>query len=216
MKIIKGIIFDLDGTLIDSRKDLVSSVNLTRKGYKLENLDFETIVSFIGNGTRKLVERSFKNTDVNIDEAFSIYKNHYSEHLVDETFCYPGVKELLEKAKSLSIKMAVVTNKHEEATCKILKILKIECYFDIILGADSMDFHKPSPEPLLYVAKKWNLKTDEMIMVGDHWTDIAAARNAGMKSVFVNFGFGKLEEDKKPDFFVDHPEEILNVSRTSQ
>ena len=214
MKNIKGIIFDLDGTLIDSRKDLVTSVNLTRKGYNLEELDFVTIVSFIGNGTRKLVERSFENTNVNIDEAFSIYKNHYSEHLADETFCYPGVKELLEKAKKLSIKTAVVTNKHEEATRKILKILKIDCYFDIILGADSMDFHKPSPEPLLYVAKKWKLKQEEVIMVGDHWTDIAAARNAGIKSVFVNFGFGNFK-DEKPDFFVDHPEEILNVSRAS-
>jgi len=208
MKNIKGIIFDLDGTLIDSRKDLVTSVNLTRKGYNLEELDFVTIVYFIGNGTRKLVERSFENTNVNIDEAFSIYKNHYSEHLADETFCYPGVKELLEKAKNLSIKTAVVTNKHEEATRKILKILKIDCYFDIILGADSMDFHKPSPEPLLYVAKKWKLKQDEVIMVGDHWTDIAAARNAGMKSVFVNFGFGNFM-DEKPDFFVEHPKGIL-------
>ncbi len=210
MKNIKGIIFDLDGTLIDSRKDLVSSVNLTRKDYNLKKLDFVTIVSFIGNGTRKLVERSFKNTDINIDEAFSIYKNHYSQHLVDETFCYPGVKNLLEKIKNLSIKTAVVTNKHEEATHKILKFLKIDCYFDIMLGADSMDFHKPSPKPLLYVAKKWNLKQDEVIMIGDHWTDIAAARNAGMKSVFVNFGFGKFN-DEIPDFTIEHPKEILEL-----
>jgi phosphoglycolate phosphatase len=210
MKNIKGFIFDLDGTLIDSRKDLVTSVNLTRKNYNLEKLDFQTVVSFIGNGTRKLVERSFEKTKVDIDAAFSIYKNYYSQHLADETFCYPGVKELLEKTKNLSIKTAVVTNKHEEATQKILKFLKIDHYFDIILGADSLDFHKPSPEPLLYVAKKWKLKPEELIMVGDHWTDMAAARNAGIKSVYVNFGFGDFR-DEKPDFFADKPEEILEL-----
>jgi len=210
MKKIKGLIFDLDGTLIDSRKDLGTSVNLTRKDYNLEELDYETIVSFIGNGTRKLVERSFKKTNVDIDKALSIYKNHYSEHLADETYCYSGVKELLQKLKNFSVKCSIVTNKHEEATRDILKILKINSFFDIILGGDSLPYLKPSPEPVLYVAEKWNLKPEELLMVGDNWTDIAAARNAGIKSVYVNFGFGNLKNEK-PDFVVEGPEEILEL-----
>ncbi len=210
MKKIKGIIFDLDGTLIDSRKDLAISMNLTLKDFNLEKLDFETLVSFIGNGTRKFVERSFKNTKIDINKALSIYKNHYSEHLADETFCYSGVNELLQKLKDFSVKCSIITNKHEEATLDILKILKINSFFDIILGGDSIPYLKPSPEPLLYVAEKWRSKPEELLMVGDNWTDVAAARNAGIKSVYVNFGFGNLKNEK-PDFTVEQPEEILNL-----
>ncbi len=210
MQKIKGIIFDLDGTLIDSRKDLASSVNLTRKDFNLETLDFETIVSFIGNGTPKLVERSFRGTNIDPGNALSIYKNHYSKHLADETYCYAGVIELLKKLQTLSVKCSIITNKHEAATREILKILKIENFFDIILGGDSFDSLKPSPEPLLFVAEKWNLQPEEILMAGDNWTDIAAARNAGMKSVSVEYGFGNLK-DEKPDFKIEHPEDLLKL-----
>ena len=170
----------------------------------------KTIVSFIGNGTKKLVERSFKNTDINIDEALSVYKNHYLEHLADETCCYPGIENLLNQLRKLSVKCSIVTNKHEAATHEILKILKIDGFFDIILGGDSLPYFKPAPEPLLFVAEKWCMKPEEILMVGDTWTDIAAARNADMKSVYVNFGFGDVKGEK-PDFFVDEAEQLLKL-----
>ena len=90
---IKGIIFDLDGTIIDTREDLALAINLMRADYKLPRFTVEKIASYVGNGARKLVERSLFGTGINIDEALEIYKNHYSQHLTDNTYCYDGAIE---------------------------------------------------------------------------------------------------------------------------
>ena len=183
------IIFDLDGTLIDSRQDLTTAVNLTRAYYNLEPLSMETVCSYIGNGTRNLIERSLPE-DIDIDEALPIMKRFYYAHLTDETILYPGVQEGLKKLTATGRKLAVITNKPDEAAKIVLEKLGVDKYFDEIIGGGGGHPLKPEPDALLYFAKKWNADLKESWMVGDHYTDLESGTRAGMKCCWASYGFG--------------------------
>ena len=184
------IIFDLDGTLIDSRKDLTKAINLTREYYKLPPLDLDTVCGFIGNGARKLVERSFKGTGVDIDDALPRNKKYYMEHIADETVLYPGVREGLQELVGTGRKLAVITNKPDEAAKLLLEKLDVAKYFDEIMGGGCGHPLKPEPDALLYFAEKWNADVKESWMVGDHYTDLESGTRAGMKCCWASYGFG--------------------------
>jgi phosphoglycolate phosphatase len=184
------IIFDLDGTLIDSRKDLTKAINLTREYYNLPPLDLDTVCGFIGNGARKLVERSFNGTGVDIDDALPRNKNYYMEHVADETVLYPGVREGLQELVATGQKLAVITNKPDEAAKLLLEKLDVAKYFDEIMGGGCGHPLKPEPDALLYFAKKWNADPKESWMVGDHYTDLEAGARAGMQCCWASYGFG--------------------------
>ena len=183
------IIFDLDGTLIDSRKDLTTSVNLTRESYNLPPLSLETVCGFIGNGARKLIERSLPE-NINIDDAMPRMKKNYYEHLTDETKLYPGVLKGLQKLAATGRKLAVITNKPDEAAKIVLKELGIDRYFDEIMGGGCGHPLKPEPDALLYFAAKWNADAGKSWMVGDHYTDLEAGKRAGMQCCWASYGFG--------------------------
>ena len=183
------IIFDLDGTLIDSRQDLTTAVNLTREYYRLAPLPLDTVCGHIGNGARKLIERSLPN-DMNIDEATSIMKKFYYAHLTDETKLYPGVLEGLQKLLASGKKLAVITNKPNEAAKIILEKLGVAEYFDEIIGGGGGHPLKPAPDALLYFADKWNADVKESWMFGDHYTDLESGARAGMKCCWASYGFG--------------------------
>ncbi len=184
------IIFDLDGTLIDSRKDLTKAINLTREYYKLPPLDLDTVCGFIGNGARKLVKRSFKGTGVDIDDALPRNKKYYMEHIADETVLYPGVREGLQELVGTGRKLAVITNKPDEAAKLLLEKLDVAKYFDEIMGGGCGHPLKPEPDALLYFAEKWNADVKESWMVGDHYTDLESGTRAGMKCCWASYGFG--------------------------
>jgi phosphoglycolate phosphatase len=183
------IIFDLDGTLIDSRQDLTTAVNLTRAYYRLEPLSLETVCSYIGNGARKLIERSLPE-DIYIDDAVPIMKRFYYAHFTDETRLYPGVKEGLQKLIDTGRKLAVITNKPNEAAKIVLEKLGVDKYFDEIIGGGGGHPLKPEPDALLYFANKWNANVKESWMVGDHYTDLESGARAGMKCCWASYGFG--------------------------
>ncbi|MCK4983828.1 MAG: HAD-IIIA family hydrolase [Victivallaceae bacterium] len=183
------IIFDLDGTLIDSRQDLTTAVNLTREFYNLPPLSLETVCSYIGNGARKLIERSLPE-NINIEDALPIMKKHYYAHLTDETKLYPGVLEGLQKLVATGRKLAVITNKPDAAAKIVLKELGIAEYFDEIMGGGCGHPLKPEPDALLYFAKKWNADVEKSWMVGDHYTDLESGARAGMKCCWASYGFG--------------------------
>ena len=184
------IIFDLDGTLIDSRKDLTKAVNLTRAVYELSPLSLETVCGFIGNGARKLIERSLRGDNVDIDDALPRMKKFYNEHLTDETELYPGVADGLRKLHIDGWKLAVITNKPDESAKIILKELGVAKYLDEIMGGGCGHPLKPEPDALLYFANKWNAEPSASWMVGDHYTDLEAGGRAGMKCCWASYGFG--------------------------
>ncbi|MDD5697360.1 MAG: HAD-IA family hydrolase [Victivallaceae bacterium] len=184
------IIFDLDGTLIDSRRDLTTAVNLTREFYRLPPLPLETVCGYIGNGARKLIERSLRGEKIDIDDALPRMKQFYLEHLTDATELYPGVAEGLRTLTASGWKLAVITNKPDESAKLLLNRLDAARYFDEIMGGGGGYPLKPEPEALLHFAAKWRADVTRSWMVGDHYTDMEAGTRAGMKRCWASYGFG--------------------------
>jgi len=205
-----GIIFDLDGTIIDTREDLALAINLMRADYDLPSFTVEKIASYVGNGSRKLVERSLTGTELNIDEALQKFVNHYSRHLTDNTYCYDGAIDTLEKLKAKGVNCAILTNKPETPTLKILNAMNLAWFFDPIFGGDSTPFLKPDPGALNIIIDKWGIPKEELIMVGDNYTDIHVAENAGIKSAFFTFGYG-IKGEIEPNYVFDNFSDLLNI-----
>jgi phosphoglycolate phosphatase len=192
------IIFDLDGTLIDSRKDIANSVNHTLKAIGLEPLNENIITGYVGNGVRSLMEKIlFPANSYLFDKGMSIFLDYYAEHLLDNTNFFSGVIETLNYFADK--KMAVVTNKPENLSIKTLRGLGVYDYFKAVLGGDSLEKKKPSPEPVLKVLSDLNIKKEAAIIVGDGLQDIAAGKGAGIRTCAVTYGFTKTEELAKAE-----------------
>ncbi len=210
MSQIKAIIFDLDGTLIDSVDDLANSVNYTLGKLDLPLHTTEEIKSFVGDGIQKLIKRSLGQTHMEkFDDAFAIFMKHYGAHCTDNTVLYPKVAETISfLAEKYSL--AVLTNKSATFSHKILKALKIDSYFKEVLGGDSLPTKKPDPAGILYLADKWGLAPDQLVMVGDHATDIEVGQRAGCKTVFIEGGIGETR-GLKPDFVINSMDELPDL-----
>ncbi|MFQ6113572.1 MAG: HAD family hydrolase [bacterium] len=204
-------IFDLDGTLADTRLDLTNSVNYARERLGLPALDVEAVIKYVGNGVRRLMERSLpEEKQDKIDEAISHFRSHYKDHALVYTKLYPGVKEVLSHFQSK--KMAVISNKPEEFSRNILRGLEVDTYFELILGGDSLPVMKPNPEPILKLLAALNTMPDKTVIVGDGTTDIEAGKHAKILTCAVTYGFKKKEIllPAQPDFMVD---DILELKR---
>ena len=197
------IIFDLDGTLIDSREDLALAVNLMRRDFGLSALRVEDVTSFVGNGARKLVERSLSGTSVNIDEALPLMKKHYLEHLFDKTTLYEGVAGGLAELRSTGIPLAVISNKPTGPSRKILEHFGICGLFREVIGGDSGFALKPDPESILHVVKKFAASPENSWILGDNYTDLESGRRAGLKRCFAQYGFGK-QRNENFDFAAEN------------
>ncbi len=184
--------FDLDGTLIDSRKDIANSVNLTRADYGLPPLPFEDITKMVGNGSRQLMLRAMPEFADKIDDLVENNRRQYIEHLVVDTFAYPGVKEGLAALRALGCKMAVTSNKTSSLIPKILEKLDLLQYFDVTVGGGDVPNLKPDPALLYLAAERMGVKvcpTDWVI--GDHYTDLEVGRHAGIRVCHCAYGFGQ-------------------------
>ena len=210
MEKIKAIIFDLDGTLIDSVTDLANSVNYTLAAIGLPPHTREEIQSFVGDGVQKLIKRSLGQSDLDrFDEAFGLFMDHYSRHCTDNTPLYPGVAETL-PALADNYSLAVLTNKSLKFSLKILEALGVRSYFREVLGGDSLPTKKPDPAGVMFLAEKWNMAPDQMIMVGDHATDIEVGQRAGCQTVFINGGIGETR-GLMPDLTIDSFTELPDI-----
>jgi phosphoglycolate phosphatase len=208
MSEIKAIVFDLDGTLIDSVTDLANSVNHTLTTIGLPVHTREEIKTFVGDGVSKLIKRSLGETHLEkFAAALDIFMDHYGRHCTDNTVLYPGVGEVLpELARDYSL--AVLTNKGVTFSRTILTALNITKYFKEVLGGDSLETKKPDPAGIMHLAEKWSLDpVREMIMVGDHATDIEVGHRAGCKTVFITGGIG-VTRDLSPDFVIGSMTEL--------
>lgn len=198
------IIFDLDGTLVDSLTDIVIAVNYMRGEYGLPELSRETVKSYIGDGVKSLVKRASQDSIGDFDGALEKYIAYYREHSVDKTCCYPGVKSGLAELAANGFVLGVWTNKPEQQARHILSKLDISKYFDFIIGGgNEKNFAlKPEPECALYIMKEFQSNENTTFILGDHYTDLEAGRRAGIRRGFATFGFGECREEK-PDFVVD-------------
>lgn len=197
-------IFDLDGTLIDSRKDIAESVNRTFRDLGLPELPNETIYGYVGNGVYRLITDATGSADpALLDQALKIFEGHYLAHLLDETCLYPGILELL--SQNQHKRKAVVTNKRIRFTKSIIEGLCPENTFELVLGAEMGLNLKPHPEMILKTLTQLNVPPEETLMIGDMMNDIHAARAAGIKVCAVSYGFGDAQELQaaKPDFFAN-------------
>lgn len=185
------LIFDLDGTLIDSRQDLCTGVNLMRRHYGLPPLPVETVSRYVGDGIRKLVARSLGDFPVNLAEAVRLNYQFYREHLHDETVMYSGVAEGLNALAQAGHTLALISNKRREACEELLRYFKVLPLFGSIVGGDSDLPLKPDPAAIRAVMQAAGRTVAETWMIGDHETDIAAARQAGVYSAFVAYGIGR-------------------------
>jgi len=194
------LIFDLDGTLIDSRADLAAGINHMRAHYGLEPLPLETVVGYIGNGIRRLVEGSLQEADMDREEALRIYKEYYYSHLTVETALYEGVEQGIRRLTAAGHKLAVLTNKPGDPSRRILEHFGISDAFTAIVGGGDVANLKPEPDGVHRCMEISGVDAANTWMIGDHYTDLAVAQNAGIKSAFVRYGFGE-ERGCKPDVY---------------
>ena len=208
MSQIKAIIFDLDGTLIDSVTDLAKSVNYTLAKLGLPLHSTEEIRGFVGDGVQKLIKRSLgQSHQENFADGFAIFMEHYGLHCTDNTLLYPGVAEILPRLAS-QYTLGVLTNKSLKFTEKILQYLEISAHFTEVLGGDSLPVKKPDPAGIFLMADRWNIDpAKELIMVGDHATDIEVGQRAGCKTVFIAGTIGK-KRGLTPDFIIESMPEL--------
>jgi phosphoglycolate phosphatase len=194
---IKLVIFDLDGTLIDSAPDVVATTNDLVQAKGLPPLPREMIVAAIGEGLARTIFKLFPEAQNNPLALAKIEKEflaHYEVNLLRHTTVFPGVKEALARCVSAGRQIAIVTNKHERLTRKTLVGLGLDHLpWMRVFGADSLAQRKPDPLPLLEVMKAAQVSPNETLMVGDGLPDMLAANRAGVRSVAVEFGYGPLE-----------------------
>jgi phosphoglycolate phosphatase len=193
----KVIIFDLDGTLIDSSPDLALAINYMLKSLERETFTTDTIHYWVGNGAEMLVKRALsgqREIDENLDstlvtQALKIFLDFYGKNLSIKTVTYPNVLKTLQQLKEYGYRLAIVTNKPVDFVKPILKALSLEELFELYLGGNSLQERKPHPMPLLHVCETFNVTVEECVMVGDSKNDILSAHACNMQSIGVSYGY---------------------------
>jgi phosphoglycolate phosphatase len=207
------VIFDLDGTLIDSRLDLVHSVNAALRHLERPELPEHVIASYVGDGAPVLIQRAL-GAEANDQElakrGLSFFLSYYREHKLDHTTLYPGIREALAAIQNPAGKprqMAVLTNKPVVPSRQIVQALGLDPFFAQIYGGNSFASKKPDPEGARKLLEETGARPDETVIVGDSQVDVQTARSAGLWSVGVTYGFA-------PHTLQSHPPDILVDSST--
>ena len=214
---IRLVIFDLDGTLIDSERDLAASVNAMLVQYGCKELPLEVIGTYIGDGAPMLIRRALGDPADRefLQEALNFFLHHYREHKLDTTRPYDGIQPMLEQlanSNGAARKLAVLTNKPVRASRDILAGLGVAGSFFQVYGGNSFETKKPDPLGANTLLREAGVSAHEAAMVGDSQVDVLTARNAGLWSVGVTYGFApKSLEVAVPDVLVDTPAELANV-----
>lgn len=198
------VIFDLDGTLVDSKDDLVASVNAARCYLGMEPLPHDLVASYVGDGAPVLIRRAMgpDATRAQLEEALAYFLGYYREHMLDHTRDYPGVRGALEALQARGVAMAVLTNKPVRFSRDLVAGLHLDQFFFQIYGGNSFEEKKPHPIGIHTLMREAKAAPENTWMVGDSSTDILTARNAKVPSIGVTYGI-------KPESLQDAPPDIL-------
>ena len=211
---VRALIFDLDGTLIDSKLDLIHSVNAMLREMKRPELATETISGYIGHGAPQLVARALGGTanEEELKHALQFFLGYYEEHKMDNTCAYPGVGETL--AHLGHVPMAVLTNKPARISVRILNSLGMAKHFRAIYGGNSFESKKPDPFGANQILQEFRIAASDALIVGDSEVDVQTARNAGTQAAAVNYGFGVHDRALYPaDIYLDHFADLTEIVR---
>lgn len=199
---IKLIIFDLDGTLVDTSQDITDALNYAGEPYMLKRLTTKETISMIGEGVTRLIEKACGEGNQELREKVTgRFLDYYSAHLTDHSAAYPYVRETLEKLHAY--RKVVISNKRENLSVQLLDTLKLLHYFDLIVGSDTTAEKKPSAVPLLHVLRKFHIPPEEALMIGDSKFDIEAGKNAGVKTLAVAYGYGGKQHLLEAEYVID-------------
>lgn len=208
----KAIVFDLDGTLLDTLTDLAASTNYALRSCDMPEHSIDDVRSFVGNGVRMLMMRAVPDGESNprFEEAFSVFRHHYMQHCLDTTCPYPGIMEALAQLKEKGIMLAIVSNKMQAATEELRQHFFSQ-YIDVAIGESAAIRKKPAPDTVNEALRLLGISHDEAIYVGDSDVDIDTARAAKMSCASVLWGF------RDRQFLLSHgatrllvsPEELL-------
>jgi phosphoglycolate phosphatase len=207
------LVFDLDGTLIDSRLDLANAVNATRTHMGMEVLSHVRVYSYVGNGAPVLIRRALGDqaTEAEVQEALEYFLEYYRDHDLDYTTLYPGVKESLDRLRDAGKQMAVLTNKPLRMSQRIVSGLGVAAHFLKVYGGNSFEFKKPDPIGIRTLIDVTGIAAARTIMVGDSSVDVHTARNAGVACCGVTYGFQpETLIDPAPDLTVDRMEQFAD------
>lgn len=211
---IKAIVFDLDGTLLNSTKDIKNSLNKVLKDNNQKTYSDKEVEKFLGYGSYNLIKDALpKGSDQKlIDKVYNEYVNYYSKNSNIHTKPYYGIMELIDELKESGLKLAICSNKMNNAVVK-LNLEKFENKFDVAVGESELIKVKPNPDMILYAIKELNITKDEVLFIGDTEVDLKAAKNANVKNVAVTWGFRDKEFliKQNPTHIIDKPNELLNI-----
>ena len=206
------LIYDLDGTLIDSAEDITNAVNHMLGELGLKPRSIEEVRGFIGEGVQSLVKRSLGGENLaKFDEGLRVVKKYYSEHLLDHTKLYPDVEKVLEHFRAK--KQVVVTNKPEGFSVQVLEGLGVKKYFNRVIGGDSVYTKKPSPEAIFYALDQFSVSPDRAVIVGDSLIDIETGHNAKIMTCAVTYGLvgAQMMRTSDADFVIDRFADLIKL-----
>ena len=213
LPLLRAFLFDLDGTLIDSKLDLVTSVNAMLRQMGRAELPVELVATFIGHGALQLITSALglDATDEQCHTGLSLFMSHYQEHKLDATRPYSGVVEALDSLSGFP--MSVLTNKPTTMSIEILQGLGLAKYFRSIYGGDSFEKKKPDPAGALAILQELGVPPAQAAMIGDSEVDVQTARNAGILAVAVNYGFGVHDRAAHPaDLYIDSLQDLVRLT----
>jgi phosphoglycolate phosphatase len=206
---VRAVLFDLDGTLVDSLGDLTDAVNHIRELHSLPLLCESDVRIKIGKGSRNLLEQLLPGfSDADITDALDLFLDYNRQHIAVKSALYPGMLDTLHQIAASGVKMAVITNKNEDLCLLLLRDLGIYHLFECACGGDTYPERKPSPLPLLKIAEKLGIPPHECVMIGDSINDVESGRRAAMTTVACTWGYGEMAELRGADMIIHAPVEL--------
>ena len=208
---VKLLIFDLDGTLVDSSADIAKAINYAFGPYGVSEVSVAETITLIGEGLTRLIEKVMERRAPGLDPGTLVarFLEHYSAHVADLTRPYPGVEKVL--TALIRYKKAIVSNKTEALSIKVLEALDLLKYFDSVLGGDTLPEKKPSPMPILDVLGRFDMRPEQALIIGDSVYDIEAGRAAGVRTVAALYGYGDPGFWKEADYRVESIEGLMEI-----